>query len=186
MALTLDKVSQGWRAHLPSCLWTIGFTIFLVGNVLDFLALGWTKVSIVTLVGSGSLVVNTVMARVLLKETVTRLDVAAAFLIIIGISMTVIGNNSPVKDWTIDKLITQYQRTDVVAMLLIFAAVIISCFVVMGLDTMRRRAVVTSTGGPLPKMPRAIAAITCVVGAFVATFTILFGKAFSGLIYTET
>jgi len=48
---------------LPSCLWTIGFTVFLVGNVLDFLALGLTKVSIVTLVGSGSLVVNTVIAR---------------------------------------------------------------------------------------------------------------------------
>ena len=52
-----------------------------MGNVLDFLALGLTKVSIVTLVGSGSLVVNTIMARLLLKETVTRLDVASAFLI---------------------------------------------------------------------------------------------------------
>lgn len=42
--------------------------VFLVGNVLDFIALGLTKVSIVTLVGSGSLVVNTVMARLLLHE----------------------------------------------------------------------------------------------------------------------
>jgi drug/metabolite transporter (DMT)-like permease len=71
-------------SYLPRCLWWVGFFVFLVGNVLDFIALGLTKVSIVTLVGSGSLVVNTVMARLLLKETVTRLDVAAALLIMLG------------------------------------------------------------------------------------------------------
>ena len=168
------------KSYMPSCLWLFGFTVFLVGNVLDFLALGLTKVSIVTLVGSGSLVVNTVMARLLLKETVTVLDVTSAALIILGISLTVVGNRSGVKDWCLDMLIAQYKRSDVTWMLIILSALIGACFAVMFLDWSRRKA--NSDDGVLAKPPRGIRAVTCIVGALVATYTILFGKAFSGLI----
>ena len=82
---------DGWRGargrrwtsrafSLPSCLWSVGFAVFIVGNVLDFLALGLTKVSIVTLVGSGSLVVNTVIDRV--RAVVLPLLCAAAALLL--------------------------------------------------------------------------------------------------------
>ena len=124
---------------LPSCLWSIGFSVFLAGNVLDFIALGLTKVSIVTLVGSGSLVVNTVMARLLLKEVVTTLDVLSSVLIVGGITLTVVGNQSGVKDWPLEDLIAQYKRTDVVVMLVLLSAIIVSCFLVMAGDTARRR-----------------------------------------------
>jgi drug/metabolite transporter (DMT)-like permease len=166
---------------LPSCLWTAGFSVFLVGNVLDFIALGLTKVSIVTLVGSGSLVVNTVMARMLLKEIVTMLDILSAGCIIVGIALTVIGNQSEVKEWPVEELVKQYSRPDVVAMLVIFTGLIVACLLVMAIDTTRRRAVAARTG-VAPKPSRWVGAITCIVGAFVATFTILFGKAFSNLI----
>jgi hypothetical protein len=43
------------------------------------------------------------------------------------------------------------------------------------------RAIEKQTG-VLPRPSRVVGAVTCLVGAFVATFTILFGKAFSGLI----
>ena len=169
------------KAYMPSCLWTAGFSVFLVGNVLDFIALGLTKVSIVTLVGSGSLVVNTVMARMLLKEIVTMLDILSAGCIIVGIALTVIGNQSEVKEWPVEELVKQYSRPDVVAMLVIFTGLIVACLLVMAIDTTRRRAVAARTG-VAPKPSRWVGAITCIVGAFVATFTILFGKAFSNLI----
>ena len=175
--------AKTWKDSMPSKIWSLGALVFLVGNVLDFIALGLTKVSIVTLVGSGSLVVNTVMARLLLKETVTFLDVGSAVLIIIGISLTVIGNQSKVKEWTLKELIPQYRRPDVVAMLVALAAIISVCVFAIITDKARRRALGAQLeGGIVPKPGRIIGAVTCIVGAFIATFTILFGKAFSGLI----
>jgi drug/metabolite transporter (DMT)-like permease len=176
-----SKEQFAHRVYMPSCLWTAGFSVFLVGNVLDFIALGLTKVSIVTLVGSGSLVVNTVMARLLLKEIVTTLDIMSAVCIILGISLTVIGNQSEVKEWPVEELVQQYSRPDVVVMLVMFTGVIVTCLLIMAMDTTRRRAVAARTG-VAPRPSRWIGAITCIVGAFVATFTILFGKAFSNLI----
>jgi len=170
-----------WSCIMSSALWSVGFIVFLVGNVLDFIALGLTKVSIVTLVGSGSLVVNTVMARLLLKEIVTTLDIMSAVCIILGISLTVIGNQSEVKEWPVEELVQQYSRPDVVVMLVMFTGVIVTCLLIMAMDTTRRRAVAARTG-VAPRPSRWIGAITCIVGAFVATFTILFGKAFSNLI----
>ena len=79
-------------------------------------------------------------------------------------------------------IVAQYQRADVVVMLIIFACIISGCFFLMGSDHLRRKALALTTGQPMLKPPRFICAITCVVGALVATFTILFGKAFSGLI----
>lgn len=38
----------------------------------------------------------------------------------------------------------------------------------------------SAAGGPVQRPSRLVGAITCIVGSLVATFTILFGKAFSG------
>jgi len=117
----------------------------------------------------------------LLKETVTQLDVVSAALIIVGISLTVVGNRSGVKDWPLEELVKQYKRLDVVIMLVVLSAIIGACLLAMVIDAVRRMAVEGRTG-VRPKPNRMMGITTCLVGAFVATYTILFGKAFSGLI----
>ena len=42
--------SRSWDGCVTNRVWTLGFVIFLVGNGGDFIALGLTKASIVTLV----------------------------------------------------------------------------------------------------------------------------------------
>jgi drug/metabolite transporter (DMT)-like permease len=171
---------QQERKSMRQCLgaswiWWSGSAIFLVGNILDFIALGLTKVSIVTLVGSGSLIVNTVSARLLLKETVTQLDILSSVFIIAGIALTVIGNQSHVAEWPLEDLIAQYKRPDVVIMLVVLAAIIGAGVFLVVSDSARRKI------AGIPKPNKFIGAVTCLTGAFIATYTILFGKAFSGL-----
>ncbi len=77
------------------------------GNCGDFIALGITKQSIVTLVGSWTLTVNTLMAKCILGEETSRLDYAAAGTIMGGIGLTVTASQSVPKEWDIMDLVDQ-------------------------------------------------------------------------------
>jgi len=75
--------------HGFSWVWLTGFCIFVFGNACDFVALGIAPLSIVTLLGSWSLVVNTVTAHFLLHEVVAHLDLLSIIFIVTGIVLTV-------------------------------------------------------------------------------------------------
>ena len=79
--------------HARSCSWWWlgGLACIGVGNALDFVSLGITKQSVVTLVGSWSLVCNTLLATYMLGEPSSRLDYLSAWTIIAGIVITVTG-----------------------------------------------------------------------------------------------
>ena len=179
-----QKKCCAWPNYFPTPLWCFGFFIFAVGNAGDFIALGITKVSVVTLCGSSSLAVNTLMAKLILDEVVTWLDIWAALLIIAGITMTVVGNNTEPIEWPIEELIKQYYRADVRGLLLGLFAVIGTCFLILYVDWRTRKGIAAKTETPnlLPKVSRFVGSVYCVTGAFIACYTVLFGKAFSSLI----
>ena len=99
-------VTKGYCPKI-SWIWAVGFLIFAVGNGGDFVALGITKQSVVTLVGSWALVVNTFTARCLLREIVHPLDVFASFLIIGGIVLTVTFSGKDSPEWPIERIVKQ-------------------------------------------------------------------------------
>jgi len=76
--------------YKKSCIWCIGFFLFALGNVCDFIALGIAPLSVVTMVGSWTLVINTLVANCLLHEVVLPYDILSDLLIITGIILTVI------------------------------------------------------------------------------------------------
>eukprot|EP00961_Rhodomonas_salina_P085058 1142235-Rhodomonas_salina.2 len=90
-----------------SWIWLIGFIIFAIGNGGDFIALGITKQSVVTLVGSWALVVNTLTARLLLHEIVHPLDVLSSVLIIVGIVLTVLFSVQDSPEWPLERVVAQ-------------------------------------------------------------------------------
>jgi len=71
-------------------IWFVGSLVFAIGNGCDFVALGIAPQSVVTLVGSWCLVVNTMTAQCLLSEVTTRYDVLSSLVIICGIVLTVL------------------------------------------------------------------------------------------------
>jgi len=78
------------NTYQSSCLWCVGFFLFALGNVCDFIALGIAPLSVVTMVGSWTLVINTLVANCLLHEVVLPYDILSDLLIITGIILTVI------------------------------------------------------------------------------------------------
>ena len=88
-----------------SWIWLFGFGLFCLGNVCDFVALGITSLSAVTLLGSWSLVVNPMAAYFLLHEVLAAFDIASIALIIAGIVFTVISADHTPNDWALQRLI---------------------------------------------------------------------------------
>ena len=73
-------------------------------------SLGITKQSVVTLVGSWSLVVNTILATYMLGEPSSRLDYLSAWTIIAGIVITVTANQTEDADqWPLERIMARWQ-----------------------------------------------------------------------------
>eukprot|EP00960_Hanusia_phi_P009889 288313-Hanusia_phi.AAC.2 len=135
---TGEAAKGSWKDLFLTWIWGVGFVVFAVGNAMDFVALGITKQSVVTLVGSWTLAINTLLARCLLGERTIYLDYVAVVVIFGGIAMTVFGSNSCVKDLTIKELVDQYRKGDVVVMLLVLASIIGFCFFIIIMDKIKR------------------------------------------------
>eukprot|EP00286_Rhodomonas_abbreviata_P018606 CAMPEP_0181296652 /NCGR_PEP_ID=MMETSP1101-20121128/4819_1 /TAXON_ID=46948 /ORGANISM="Rhodomonas abbreviata, Strain Caron Lab Isolate" /LENGTH=440 /DNA_ID=CAMNT_0023401533 /DNA_START=220 /DNA_END=1539 /DNA_ORIENTATION=- len=163
-------------------IWWLGFIIFAIGNGGDFIALGITKQSVVTLVGSWALVVNTFTASCLLHEIVHKLDVLASLFIIAGIVLTVMFSGQDSPEWPLDKIVEQYRTPQVIVMLAILATLTFSGLTVMHVDHVYRHKKADKNKALVEKPSRLIGALYCIVGSMVADFTVLFGKAFSGLL----
>ena len=71
-------------------LWVFGFVIYLVGNAGDAVGLTFTAQSIITPLGSISLVSNLLFAWMLVGEKLDRATVAATVLIILGVVSIVV------------------------------------------------------------------------------------------------
>eukprot|EP00960_Hanusia_phi_P074009 768136-Hanusia_phi.AAC.2 len=162
--------------------WLLGFCIFAIGNLFDFLALGISKQSVVTLVGSWALVVNTITAKFIASEHTSKKDYISALIIICGILLTVFGSEKNQIAWDIGVLVNQYKKTTVKIMLCVIAGLIFVCFTIMRIDYVKRRNIARSNSETIARPSTRIGAVYCIVASLVADFTVLFGKAFSGLI----
>eukprot|EP00929_Paragymnodinium_shiwhaense_P009055 TRINITY_DN113091_c0_g1_i1.p1 TRINITY_DN113091_c0_g1~~TRINITY_DN113091_c0_g1_i1.p1 ORF type:complete len:402 (+),score=41.25 TRINITY_DN113091_c0_g1_i1:87-1292(+) len=72
------------RLYYRQCLWQAGFSLFLLGNVLNFLAMGFAPASVLAPLGSVSIAANAVFARLILGEVFTCHDFIATFIIMVG------------------------------------------------------------------------------------------------------
>lgn len=169
-----------WKGVL---IWLFGFLIFLVGNVGDFVALGLTRQSVVTLVGSWALVVNTMTAKVLLNEEVIWMDLGSILLIIIGIIFTVLASDENQDEWDLPRLVARYKETEVVILLVILAAIIFVGLSLMWADLMARRRNAKKKGLlDIGRPKKFIKFVYCFTPAMVGVYSVLFGKATSGLL----
>ena len=77
------------RAYTKQPGWAIGLALVILGSVGDFAALALAAQSIITPIGSVTLVANMVFAHFWLKETLSRRDMIGTVLIIAGSVLTV-------------------------------------------------------------------------------------------------
>jgi drug/metabolite transporter (DMT)-like permease len=169
-------------------LWVAGLGVFALGNACDFIALGIAPLSTVTLLGSWSLVVNTVTARFLLGEVVLLFDYASIGFIVAGIVLTVVASDHTPNDWPLPRLVRHYRETKVVVLLVVMGVIVVLLLAVLHLHArvlrMQHRLLEEDSGlAPVPTRPsKYIRVLYVLVGSMVGNFTALFGKAFAGLL----
>ena len=91
-------------------LWILGFAIFLVGNAGDAVGLTFTAQSIITPLGSVSLVSNLLFAWLLVGEKLDKATVGATVLIILGVVAIVLSSNASCSSYTIDLLMDRFRQ----------------------------------------------------------------------------
>eukprot|EP00281_Chroomonas_sp_CCMP1168_P031206 CAMPEP_0206240444 /NCGR_PEP_ID=MMETSP0047_2-20121206/15942_1 /ASSEMBLY_ACC=CAM_ASM_000192 /TAXON_ID=195065 /ORGANISM="Chroomonas mesostigmatica_cf, Strain CCMP1168" /LENGTH=419 /DNA_ID=CAMNT_0053665227 /DNA_START=42 /DNA_END=1301 /DNA_ORIENTATION=- len=174
-----------WQTHsfhgIP-WVWVCGLALIGVGNGMDFVSLGLTKQSVVTLVGSWSLVVTTLLSP-FLGETLTRMDMLASGITMLGIILTVLGGFTEVTDWGTDRLIAQYSKPHVVAMLSVLGTLASLVALILVVDFAKRlsRARAQRTALERPNK-RTIGPLYILLAALIATFTVLLGKTTSEML----
>lgn len=164
-------------------IWITGFVIFIIGNGGDFYALGVTNQSVVPLVGSWALVMTLGVARFLLKEEINWWDVAACACIVTGIVLTVVFGSQTSAEWELEELLDRYEHVSVQVLIAVLASIIIGSLSVMHGDYLKRKAEATRKMELIKHTGRFVGTLYCLTGATIACFTVLFGKAFSGLLF---
>jgi len=184
---TVAAARSRWQQHVHtfSCVWTVGFVMFGVGNLCDFVALGIAPLSTVALLGSWSLVVNPLAAHFVLHEVVTRFDIASIALIVTGIVVMVMGTDHAPNDWTLARLVHQYREPEVVVLLVCLSCFVFASIAIISVDARARAHVCTAPNTKQPGPGKYIRLLYVVVGSAVGNFTALFGKAFSGLLFVS-
>jgi len=99
--------------------WLIGFIIYAIGNVGDFVALAFAAQSLVAPLGSVVLVVNAIMSPWILKERITSRDIQAVMLIIVGDVLIVLYASHEETSYSLNELIDFFTRPAFLAFLII-------------------------------------------------------------------
>ncbi|KAJ1939598.1 hypothetical protein FBU59_004067, partial [Linderina macrospora] len=107
-----------------SPIWTIGLVIFILGNVINFIALQFAPQSLVAPLGALSLVTNVIIAPLLNHEKIGLYDIGGILLIICGCIVVVVFSGIVQQDYRLCVLIQLLKaKATVVYLCLIFAAI---------------------------------------------------------------
>ena len=95
-------------------MWRVGLFLVFFGSLADFAALSFGPQSLISPLGSLTLVSNVIFAPLLLRETIGRWDVVATALIVFGSSIAVVFGSHESVTFTIWQLFGFFARWDFV------------------------------------------------------------------------
>ncbi|KAI8325518.1 hypothetical protein GQ54DRAFT_337247 [Martensiomyces pterosporus] len=112
-----------------SPVWAIGLVIFILGNVVNFIALQFAPQSLVAPLGAVSLVTNVIVAPLLNNEKISLFDIGGIVLIIAGCVVVVVFSGIVQQDYRLCVLIQLLKAKPTVVYLCLIAAAILSIYV---------------------------------------------------------
>ncbi|KAH6601795.1 hypothetical protein BASA61_001761 [Batrachochytrium salamandrivorans] len=121
------KLNFGSLVRNPA--WMLGMLVFIIGNLLNFVALQFAAQSLVAPLGSISLVVNVIIAPLLNNEKWTYKDVIGVVLIVGGSSMVVAFSGVSGKDYNLCVLLALFRRVPTIVFLVVTGVLIAAIFV---------------------------------------------------------
>ncbi|KAA0147105.1 hypothetical protein FNF29_07595 [Cafeteria roenbergensis] len=109
--------------------WWAGFVLVVVGAIMDFVSYGLAPSSIVTPVGSLTLVVNIFLAHWWLGENIYMQDYVGTFFIVAGATMTVVFGNQSDSCLPVSELAARYATTGMIVYMACAVAIVAAMFV---------------------------------------------------------
>eukprot|EP00298_Acanthocystis_sp_HF-20_P015583 c21185_g1_i1.p1 GENE.c21185_g1_i1~~c21185_g1_i1.p1 ORF type:complete len:486 (+),score=198.18 c21185_g1_i1:25-1458(+) len=132
LGLTCQKKAHMKNEHLPIekrkpyikiPIWWCGLGGIILGAILDFLSLGFAPQTVVASLGSTTLVINALVAPLILKEKLSRLEIVGTLTITIGAAIAVSSSSQKAQSYNLDILKCLYRESG-----FIIYAVVISAF----------------------------------------------------------
>eukprot|EP01104_Vermistella_antarctica_P011441 TRINITY_DN3197_c0_g3_i1.p1 TRINITY_DN3197_c0_g3~~TRINITY_DN3197_c0_g3_i1.p1 ORF type:complete len:575 (+),score=94.13 TRINITY_DN3197_c0_g3_i1:222-1946(+) len=163
--------------------WQLGMVIFVIGNILNFVAFSFAAQTLLAAVGSIQFVSNLLFAWMVLHERITRRAVAATGLIVTGNVVIVIFGSHETQNLTYHDLLESYFELPFllyITVVILVVVIIHLCYkLVKGL--IDEKTISPSSGWALKFQPAAYAAVSAMIGAQ----SVLLGKSCSELIHTS-
>ncbi|KAL7750401.1 hypothetical protein RI367_004174 [Sorochytrium milnesiophthora] len=112
-------------------IWLLGFGVWLLGNIGNFVALPFAAQSLLAPLGAISLISNAIFAPLINKEPFGRRDMLAIALIAIGSVIVVVFSNHQDTTYSLCALLSFYRRGATIAYLIFVASlvVVLWCFI---------------------------------------------------------
>ena len=108
--------SDGDGSHYSaSLLWRCGLLLIIFGSLFDVVALGLGPQSLIAPLGSLTLVSNIACAYCLLRERVSRYDIGATALIVLGSSIAIGWGKKQEETYTVEQLFDLYHQAEFIA-----------------------------------------------------------------------
>ncbi|KAJ1968830.1 hypothetical protein IWQ62_001005, partial [Dispira parvispora] len=109
--------------------WLIGLVVFIVGNVMNFVALQFAPQSLVAPLGAVALVTNVIIAPILNKERITAWDFGGIFLICGGSVIVVVFSGIVQANYRLCVLMSLLKRPPTIAYLSVIGAALVADYI---------------------------------------------------------
>lgn len=107
-----NRKAKGRKGRVISDIfWWGGMLGMILSSVFDIVSYFFAPMSILAPLAAGSLVFNIILARILLKEHITFVDVIAKGIIIVGAVVSLIFGNKLNITYTLDQLVKMFETT---------------------------------------------------------------------------
>jgi len=125
-----DKNLSKPKGYLTSCYWIFGFITVLAGSATNALALKYAAQSLVLPLSVTTLLVNTILAIIILKEPWNIFDVVGIIVIIVGTVLSVIfGPTATENSWIINTFYERYLDIVFIAVMISFSVIAMFCYI---------------------------------------------------------
>jgi magnesium transporter len=111
---TGEKNPEKRQSYLLNPRWMTGLALTVLGSIADFAALAFAAQSLVAILGSFTLVANILLAPLMLNEKVSKTDVRAVMMIVIGCMIAVSFGQHESKVHTLDNLLYMFGRVPMI------------------------------------------------------------------------
>ncbi|CAD7699807.1 unnamed protein product [Ostreobium quekettii] len=161
--------------------WRLGVAIFAIGNLANFVSLGYAAQSLLAGLGAVQFLTNVAFASLVLNEKVTPTILVATGCIVLGCVLLVSFGSHESKQFSVQELMELYTRPVYVSYLIFMAATV---FLMYAIYRFGKSTLSPGATSPSPHWNRTLPVSYALFSGLLGTQSVLFSKTLSTLLRT--